>query len=217
MRIGALTKRAATVTAVAAAYHWLIRPRVLNWGATAAELTRTLPGDEISPPTPLRSTMAITIEAPPEKVWPWVVQQGWQRGGFYSHNRIECVFGLDLHNADSIHPEWQNPRVGDTIWMSHPRLKMVFPRTRVARVDAERALGLALLPPDTLGSDEPSGAWSFNLEPVGDASTRLLARLQVRPRPHRYMHAFYYATMEPAHAIMQPGGLRGIKKRAESP
>lgn len=215
--LSAPVTRAATVAAVVAAYHWMIRPRVLNWGATAAEADRELPGDEISPPTPLRSTMAITIDAPPEKVWPWVVQQGWQRGGFYSYNRIEHVFGLDLHNADTIHAEWQDLKVGDTIWMSHPRLKMVFPRTQVARIDRNRALVLAIMPPDRLEGDTPSGAWSFVLEPVGDHSTRLLARLQVLPGPHRYMHAYYYATMEPAHAIMQPGGLRGIKERAERP
>ncbi len=160
--------------------------------------------------------MAITIEAPPEVVWPWVVQQGWERGGFYSYNRIEHVFGLDLQNADRIHSEWQDLKVGDTIWMSHPRLKAIFPRTQVARVEPNRALVLAIMPPESAGAEDPGGAWSFVLEPQGEGSTRLLARLQVYPGPHRARHAFYYATMEPAHALMQPGGLRGIRARAEA-
>ncbi len=214
MSVRGLMRTTATAAAAGALYHWVIRPRVLNWGASADEVAGALPGDEVSPPTPLRSTMAITIDAPPSAVWPWVLQQGWDRGGFYSYNRIEDLAGLDLHNADSIHPEWQDLEVGDTVWMSHPRLKMVFPRTEVAKVDPNRALVLAIMPPESVGSDSASGSWSFVLEPIGGESTRLLARLQVLPAdPLGY--AFYYAAMEPAHAVMQPAGLRGIKSRAE--
>lgn len=116
-----------------AAYHFLIRPRILRRGATNEEVNSVLPGDEIPPPRPFRSTMATTVAATPEEIWPWLTQVGWGRGAFYSYNRIEALLGMDLHNADRIHPEWQDLEIGETMWMSHPRLKYLFPRPRPSR------------------------------------------------------------------------------------
>ena len=155
----------------------LLRPRVLRRGATREEAERPLPGDEIVPPNPFRSTMAETLSGTPEQIWPWLVQVGWGRGAFYSHNGIEGLFGLDLHNADRIHPEWQDLKIGDKMWMSHPRL-MLLPETKVAAIDVNRALVFTIDGPE--GSEGgPSRAWSFVLEPIDDHSTRLIALLQV--------------------------------------
>ncbi len=200
-------------TGVGALHHFLLRPRMVTWGATKKEVTSELPGDEVSPPTFLRSTMAVTIDAPPERIWPWIVQMGWSRAGFYSYNKVEDLFGLDLHNANSIHAEWQDLKVGDTVWMGHPRLKDLFPQTRVARLEPNRALVLAILGP--VGTEEPTGAWSFVLQPIDAESTRVLVRLQVYPPPLMGKAIFYFF-MEPSHFIMQRGGLLGLKERVES-
>jgi hypothetical protein len=212
--VRALFTRLAVAGGLLAIYHRLIRPRITRWGATAEEAARVLPGDEISPRTTLRSTMAITIAAPPEAIWPWLVQMGWNRGGFYSHNRIEKLFGLDLHNAAAINPAWQNLAVGDTVRMSHPRLDMVFPETRVATLDHNRALVLAIMPPQNVGGGVPSGAWSFVLDPIDETSTRVLVRLQVSP-PILIGRMFIYLFNEPAHYFMQRGGLLGLRERVE--
>lgn len=209
-----LFTRLAVAGGLLIAYHRLIRPRITRWGATAEEATRVLPGDEVSPPTSLRSTMAITIAAPPAAIWPWLVQMGWQRGGFYSYNRIETSFGLDLHNADTINPAWQKLAVGDTVRMGHPRLDMVFPETRVAALEPNRALVLAIMPPKNVGGDTPGGAWSFVLDPIDEQSTRVLVRLQVAP-PKLLGRLSIYLVNEPAHYIMQRGGLLGLKDRVE--
>lgn len=196
---------------VIAGYHFVLRPRILRRGARVDEVSRILPGDEITPPEPFRSTMATTIKARPEAIWPWLLQVGWSRGAFYSYNKIEKLFGMDLHNADQIHPEWQDLKVGDTMWMSHPRLKYLFPETKVNSIDPNRALVFAIYSPEgTQGP--PSGAWSFILDPVDDKSTRLISRLQVST-PSLIGKLIFYGFMEPAHFIMQQGMFNGLKRR----
>lgn len=194
-------------------YHFVVRPRILRRGATDEETVRVLPGDEIPPPSPFRSTMACTIGATPEEVWPWLVQIGWDRAAFYSYNRIEGMLGMDLHNADRVHPEWQNLETGDTMWMSHPRLKYLFPETKVSAIDPNRALVFAIYGPE--GTQvEPTGAWAFILEPVNSGQTRLISRLQVST-PSILGKLIFYGFMEPAHFIMQEGMFRGLKERIQ--
>jgi hypothetical protein len=91
----------------------LVRTPVLTWGATEEEAARRLPGDELLENADVVSTRAITIEAPPEAVWPWLVQMGSGRAGAYTYDWIENLFGLEMRSADTIHPEWQNLSVGD--------------------------------------------------------------------------------------------------------
>jgi hypothetical protein len=203
----------AAVAGATAAYHFLVRPRILRRGATDEEVAKVLPGDEIVPPGSSRSTMATTIAATPGQIWPWLVQIGWGRGAFYSYNRIEGLLGMDLHNADRVNPEWQHLTVGDTMWMSHPRLSYLFPETKAVRIDPNHALVFAIYGrPDRT---DASGAWSFVLEPVDERSTRLIARLQINPPP-LFGKLVIYGFMEPAHFVMQNGMFRGLKKRVQS-
>ncbi len=206
-----LTTTVGLLGGTAAAYHFLIRPRILRRGATLEEANSALPGDEITPANPFRSTMATTIPATPEEIWPWLVQVGWERGAFYSYNRIEALFGMDLHNADRIHPEWQGLEIGDTMWMSHPRMKYLFPVTKAATIDPNRALVFAIYGPEG-AEGTPSGAWSFVLNPIDETSTRLISRLQVST-PSLVGKLVFYAFEEPAHFIMQDGMFRGLKER----
>ena len=118
---------------------------------------------------------------------------------------------MGLHNAERIQPEWQDIKVGDTMWMSHPRLKFLFPETKVAKVDPNKALVFAIYGPE--GTEgEPSGAWSFILEPIDETSTRLISRLQVST-PTIPGKVVFYAFMEPAHYVMQQGMFYGLKER----
>jgi hypothetical protein len=201
------------VAGAAATYHLLIRPRILRRGAKEEEVARVIPGDEMVPPGASRSTMATTIAATPEQIWPWLLQIGWSRAAFYSYNRIEGLLGMDLHNADRVHSEWQNLTVGDTMWMSHPRLSYLFPETKAVMIHPNQALVFAIYGrPD---STDPSGAWSFVLEPVDDQSTRLIARLQIKPPPLLGKFVIY-GFMEPAHFVMQEGMFRGLRERIQS-
>ena len=93
----------------------LVRRRFNRWGAAPEEVAGALPGDDLVPAPQLGYTRAIPIEAPPEVVWQWLVQIGQGRGGLYSFDALENLFGCDLHSADALQPELQNLRVGDEI------------------------------------------------------------------------------------------------------
>ena len=149
------------VAASLALYKVLLQPRMRRWGATDEEVHKRLPGDEIENPMGDRpvSTRAITIEAPPEGVWPWLVQMGSGRAGFYTHEWVERLLSItyaDGHSSTRIHPEWQELQVGDRVPYSR------FSTVPVMLVDVPKAL------------------WAGErlvLEPLdGGTRTRLIAR-----------------------------------------
>ncbi|MBT8179920.1 MAG: hypothetical protein HKP60_12455 [Eudoraea sp.] len=201
----------AIIAAVMIIYHFVIRPKMLRRGVTKNETGKRLAGDEIIRPKPFRSTMAVNLNACPEDIWPWLVQMGWSKAAFYSYNRIESILGMDLHNADHIHPEWQDLNVGDTMWMSHPRRNNLFPITRVEKIKSPKELVFAIYGPEDPDT-KPSGVWSFILEPIDENQTRLFTRLQVA-QPSLKGKLIFYFFMEPAHFIMQQGMFKGLKKR----
>ena len=113
-----------------------------DWGATPAERWMVLPGDELIRDAAEMTTLAVTIEAPASDVWPWLVQVGQVRAGFYSYDALENLVGLDIHSADHIADEWQTLSVGDSIrltprgWMGQQD-GQVLP---VAMIEAPRCL-----------------------------------------------------------------------------
>jgi hypothetical protein len=132
--IGAAGLVAAAV-AGEAVYRRYLRGWVLNWGATAAEAARPLPGDELLEAADIVATRAISIDAPPSAIWPWLVQMGPGRAGAYTYDWIENLFGLNMHSADRIHPEWQDLKVGDLL-----RSRADRPGMRVEILQPERTL-----------------------------------------------------------------------------
>jgi hypothetical protein len=196
--------------ACGAAYHFLVRPRLRFWGTTPLEAHGPLPGDEMYD-FPILSTHAINIEARREAVWPWLVQLGEGRGGFYSHDWIErLMFGgryLEGHSATRIHPELQDIRIGDKIRLAEPEFS---------------ALPVTVLePPDHFALGE---GWHFLLQEM-PGGTRLIVRergdgwlkqLSHHPVPRSICAAIDYVFGDPLHFLMETGMLRGIKKRAEA-
>ena len=110
--LGTVLSVAAVVAATERFYRRYLRNWVLTWGATAEEVAGRLPGDEFLEPADIVATRAIEIHAPPSAIWPWLVQMGPGRAGAYTYDWIENLFGLDMHSADRIVPEWQQPRGG---------------------------------------------------------------------------------------------------------
>jgi hypothetical protein len=179
----------------------LVRTPVLTWGATDEEAARTLPGDELLEDAAVVSTRAITIEAPPAAVWPWLVQMGSGRGGAYTYDWIENLFGLEMRSADTIHPEWQKVAVGDVI----PG-KASLQAMRVDVLDPDRAL--------VTRSDDGRWVWAFVLEDLG-GRTRLLSRNRIAMPDASLGDRIGMAVMEPGSLVMERKMLRGIKERAE--
>lgn len=191
------------------AYVLAIRHWFLTWGATPSELKKSLPGDEIVRQPMSECTRAITIDAPPGKVWPWIAQIGQGRGGFYSYTWLENLAGCQIVNADRIHPEWQDPKAGDVV-----RLHPTAPPVPVSLVQPGYALVLgALAGPAMPGF--PSVSWAFILEPAGVEQTRLLVRWRSSFQPTAGQYLTNKYALEPIHFIMERRMMTGIKERAE--
>ena len=138
--------------------HWHLR-----WGATDAEVVSAMPGDEIVPEPSFTATRAITIAAPPEDVWPWIVQIGTRRAGFYSYDLFD---NAARPSADRILPQFQATRVGDWVPMS-------------STVNETTAFKVKAFEPNQwLLWAKPHSTWSWTLTPVDGGRTRLATRLK---------------------------------------
>jgi hypothetical protein len=186
------------------AYRKRFRDWHLHWGATPDEVERTLPGGELMDYPDVVSTRVIAIDAPPSAVWPWLVQMGPGRGGAYTYDWIEKLFGLGMHSADRIHPEWQQLELGDT-----PSVK---PGTEPG-LDAMR---VRILEPDEAlvsSSDDGKWVWAFVLSPDGDGS-RLISRNRITSGDSLGAR-LGIAVMTAGSWVMERRMLNGIKERAE--
>jgi hypothetical protein len=209
----------AAAAAAATAYWFVARPWHLRWGASDEEVARSLPGDELVPDAKISATHAITIHASPTEVWPWLVQLGQGRGGFYSYDWIEDAMGLEIHSADRILPEYQELKVGDTIPLTPDAFGLP-----VAIFDTEQTL---VLHADTRlpGNDEMpplkpgeflAASWGFYLIGQADGAIRLVERWRADYTPTVMNAVFYRTFLEPGAFLMQRKMLLGIKARAES-
>lgn len=191
---------------VAALYYGKGRPWMYAWGTRDDEFEAALPGDDLVQPGVPRTTRAVNIDASVDAVWPWLTQIGEDRGGFYSYSLLERAVGARIHNADAIHPEWQQVAVGDTIWLA--RRYGDGACQKVAAVKAWEHL--ILVSPDDFDrlqrGEKASGAWSFYLRPEA-GSTRLLVRGSGGTVGH--------AAFDLPHFAMEQKMMRGIRHRAE--
>jgi hypothetical protein len=195
-----------------------LRPRVSQWGATDDEVREHLPGDKLIAAASYVTTRAVTIEAPPAAVFPWLVQIGQNRGGFYTYDRLENLLHLDIHSADRIHPEWQELRSGADYVALDPQHVM---KMTIAVLDVPHAFVLRTgapgeppQPPGDFFKGEIAGTWAFVVRPLGDGS-RLLVRWRSAWRRTSASRLAAPLLLEPLHFLMERGMLHGIKARAE--
>lgn len=174
------------------------------WGATPSDMARVMAGDGLLPTHTYSGMMAVTINARPEDIWPWLVQIGYQRGGLYSYDWLDRLFGfLDRPSATRILPEFQHLAVGDVIPLG------AGPGWPVAVVEPCRALVLDMR---NLGGLD--WVWQFGLYPVDQQHTRLVSRSRVRARTFS-ARLLTYAIELPGF-IMTRRMLLGLKERAEA-
>lgn len=200
------------------AYWKYLRPWHLRWGATSDETQHTFPGDELLPGAKMEATHAVTIAAPPQQVWPWLVQIGQGRGGFYSYDWIENLMGLDIHTTNQILPEHQQLKVGDLVPLSPDGFGIP-----VTLLEPEQALvlrGDTRLDPDAIPGMAPgdyfAATWAFYLESLPHNQTRLIERWKADWNPSLRNTIFMRLFLEPGAFLMERRMLRGIQKRAEA-
>jgi hypothetical protein len=188
------------VLLLVAIYLLLILPWMTNWGSTAVEQKMALPGDDLINHGAGQSTLAITINAPAEVVWQWLVQVGQDRAGFYTYTWLENLVGADIHNTDEIRPKWQHLAVGDT-WR-------LVPADYLGGLGKDAAARVLIVEPDRTLVVEIFGA--HVLVPVDEHTTRLIVRGQSGP-------ANLFTTMiwNPIVFTLERRMLLGLKARAE--
>jgi hypothetical protein len=188
----------AAFCASASVYRKFLRQPILTWGATPAEVTARLPGDELLADGDGMATRAITINAPRSAVWPWIAQMGpAPRGGAYTYDWIENLFGLNMHSADRVMPEFQHPVIGDGFGFGANRMSY-------AIIEPEHVLSIR--------SSDGNWVWTFILQEQ-DGTTRLVSRN--RFRLPRLKDKLAMIPMEPGSLLMERTMLQGIKRRAE--
>ena len=200
----------------------LLRWWYMHWGATESEAARLLPGDELVPHPRVKYTRGITIEARPDRIWPWLVQIGQGKGGLYSYEQLENLAGCDIHNTDRILPQFQNIKVGDQVKLGPKG----YPSFTVLGVYPQEALVLAaadVIPephdqklPNPLPAEYTLSNWVFFLNPITSHSTRLLVRGWLDYEPNSWKNWLVWRVItEPIAFVMERKMMHEIKKRAE--
>jgi hypothetical protein len=186
------------------------RSFLLNWNATSAEVAAVLPGDELIFRPEVVGTRAITISGSPAQVWPWLVQLGAERGGWYSYTWLERLVACPITNANSINTEWQIINVGDQVSLCPDGESP--PPYMVALVEPNRALVLGHRSDASTTNLSLTGwyeTWAFVLQPANAAQTRLIVRSR------RASDDSLMRSLEPGFFVMERGMLLGIKGRVE--
>jgi len=196
-----------------------LRPKLGRWGSTDEELVRELPGDDLIKEIDGSYNHAITIDVAPADVWPWIVQLGQNKGGFYSYELLENITSCKIRNADAIVPEFQDTKVGDKVMM-HPKAAPYI----VVAIDPVRSfiirLRINLENNETVDPAEPlppkyqDGTWLFHLEETAEGKTRLVTRSR-NIWSNSKMNTFFYGLFGIISVAMDRKLLKGIKKRAE--
>jgi len=197
-------------------YGVAVRPRLVRWGATDDEVNSPYPGADVIPGGVRGTTMAITIDAPPPAVWPWLAQMGVDRAVWYTWDYWRPT---GRRSADRIHPEWQDIAVGS-------RLAAVPDGSQwweVAALEPERFLGLRMsvdlrgrrIDPATPPRAYSDSLWAFRLEPLPGVRTRLVVSGYWAFRPRWLQRILGFLFIEPSTWIMQTRQFAGIKRRAE--
>ena len=211
----------------AASGAYLLHRLGLRWGATDAEVHRQLPGDDIVPHPMLETTHAITISAPRAAIWPWLVQMGFHRAGWYTDSWYQLVdkyiFRIERPlSADHILPQYQHLEVGDTVPDGPPETTFF----TVAELEPQGALvlysttHLSSFAPRSLRNDPKLGiygnfSWAFVLDEVDESTTRLILRTRANSGP-RLFATLNYLLLPPADFVIVRLMLRTIKQRVES-
>lgn len=191
----------AAFLALIVAYLLVIRPWHLTWGATEEEVRRPMPGDHIHASPSFNATRAVTIEAGPEHIWPWLVQMGYRRAGFYSHDRLD---NAGIPSAELIIPEYQGLTVGDSIPMAASAY------AEVLEMDPPHSMLWVF----RVQGQWENATWAWGLYETDSEHTRLVSRLRVSYKWTR-PSIVPMLLVDAVELVMMRECLLGIKRRAE--
>lgn len=195
-------------------YFAFVRPKVRGWGLDPHEAELRLPGDDLIPDPSHVETRGITINAPVAKVWPWLVQMGFGRAGWYSYEMLD-----NKANTDAVLPEFQSLKAGD-VMPTHPgggfmvktveseRALVLYTDTELLRSQAERS--------ENESYPEIKASWAFYLQPE-DGTTRLIERFRAKTPGSGPATVVLGEIMGTGIVLMTRKQMLGIKERVERP
>jgi hypothetical protein len=191
----------AMAAAAATAYLAWIRPWQLRWGATDEEVARPMPGDDLVARPHFNATRAVTVRAGPKHIWPWLLQMGIGRAGWYSYDIVD---NLGRPSARRILPEYQEPRVGALIPMSPVGELGVY----IHSFEPQRWL---------VWGDKGQGktSWVWGLYPIDDTATRLVSRIRLH-YDWFSPSIIFSLLLDVGDIVMMRKCMLGIKERAEA-
>jgi hypothetical protein len=213
-------RKAVAVAGVAAAVYGVwVRPRLMRWGASDEELAEPYPGADLVPEGRRAATMAVTIEAPPGRVWPWLVQMGGDRGGWYSWDRLD---NAGRPSATEVHPEWQDLELGG--YVKYWKADGPADAWQVAALEPNHFLGLRGLtdlrgrnldPKQPRPESYIEGLWGFVLNELPGGRTRLIVGGYQAMRPRWLGRFVFFWLYVPVTWIMQARMLVVLKRNIE--
>ncbi len=174
------------------------RPWAVNWGATDEEIARAMPGDGLLSDPTFNATRAVTVNASPAEIWPWIVQMGYKRAGFYSYDRLD---NDGVPSADHLIPEYQQLEIGDSLPLSEHAF------VRVTGLEPDSSMLWEYQGDDTT----TVFTWAWGLFPQADQQTRLVSRLRWRAPGFRSR-----LMLDLFEIVMMRKCMLGIKRRAET-
>ena len=190
------------VVVAALGFFGLYRPWHLKWGATSEDLARSMPGDEIVRRPIFNATRVVTIDARPEDIWPWILQIGFSRAGWYSYDLFD---NLGRHSSERIVPKLQHLEVGDLVPLG--------PGEGSGMLVKELVLNRSML--WWTGKDGQT-TWAWGLYPTSGGATRLVTRVRAPFSWGQPVSAVWILLDEVADFPMMRKCLLGIKRRAEA-
>lgn len=176
-----------------------VRQWQMTWGATPEEASRYMAGDELLVDPTLNATRVVEIKAPPEQVWPWLVQMGYKRAGLYSFGALD---NGGMPSAERIIPEFQDLNVGD----------FILPLLEVVEMEPNRAMLWVF---DERAGPWGNATWSWGLYETGDGHTRLVSRLRQQYKLDSLQDILGWTLLDPMEICMMRTTLLGIKRRVE--
>jgi proline iminopeptidase len=201
-------------------YRAALQPRLATWGASDEEARASLPGDDVLPVGAVTSTMGTTIDAPPAAVWPWLVQMGCGRAGWYSYDLLD---NGGKPSAEQIAPDWQRVSLGDRVptdpsergrsWFT---IEGIYPeRALILRASVDLRTGRPYDPSRGRPAAYSDSTWTFALSELPGSRTRLLARTRGQASPPWRAVPLSAVVGLPSHVLMQARQFRNLKRRAE--
>jgi len=186
------------ITAMVIIYFAWLRDWQMNWGASTEETTRYMAGDELLENPTLNATRAVKIKATPEQIWPWIVQMGYKRAGFYGFDKMD---NAGIPSAEQIIPEYQNLQVGDSLSF-----------LQVVEMEPNKSMLWVFF---KWAGPWGNATWSWGLYKIDDEHTKLVSRLRQNYSFNSFQEIITWPLMDVCEIFMMRTSMLGIKHRVE--